>query len=89
MLNSILEDIMFGQFTVEDKIRFSKDYKKINEKCLKLYDELKSELSEKQEEKFDNFLNENMEVEYEESVAFFKAGFKLALRIAIECFSDN
>ena len=86
---SVLEEIMFGQFTVEDRMVQGKAYKKLNDKCFKLYDELKSELSEEQGKKLDDFINKNTEVEYEDAVAYFKLGFKLAFRIAAECFSET
>lgn len=86
---SILERIMCGDYNIEEEITPSKNYLKISEKCLKLYESFKKTLSEEQLESFDEFLNENMGSEYEESLSYFKEGFKLAFKIAAECFSEE
>lgn len=88
MKNSVLEYILFDNMSVSEKMHPNVKYCKIRDKCNKMFEDLKEVLTKEQFEKVDNLINENLGLEYEASVDYFKVGFKIALRLAAECFCE-
>lgn len=88
MKNSVLEYILFDNMSVSEKMHPNAKYCKIRDKCNKMFEDLKEVLTKEQFEKVDNLINENLGLEYESSVDYFKVGFKIALRLAAECFCE-
>ncbi|MDE6597060.1 MAG: hypothetical protein K2K60_00280 [Clostridia bacterium] len=88
MRYSIIQDIFDGVRGQYENIERNEAARKLDDECLKLYDDLKKILNDEQKEKLEIFINKNMENESETTFAYYKEGLKIGLLLFAECLQD-
>ena len=88
MRYSIIEDIFNGSRGQYENIKCSEAKLKLDDECLKLYNDLKKILNDEQKEKLEIFINKNMEEESEATFTYYKEGLKIGLLLFAECLQD-
>ncbi len=89
MGNSVIEDIFNGTKGHRDTMPLTKAHLNILKEVAGSYDKLKKRFSEKQLKEIEKFLRVYDKNYCEEIDFYFKEGFKLGLRIAVECFEEK
>ena len=81
---NIIEELYLGNLDESSRTP-SKEYKKLCEKELKLYNELKEKLPQEFIELYEKHINAMSESAENEAISRYIQGFKTGLLIAIEC----
>lgn len=76
-------DLIFN--AAEEDIKPTKTYKELCGEGVALYNKTKKLLSKEQAKMFSNFADKQLEIEAESNEVFFKEGFKIGVRLAVEC----
>ncbi len=84
MGNSVIQDIFNGVKGHRDTMSLTKAHRNNLKEVSDGYEKLKKHFSEKQLRFIEKFLCVCEEIDF-----YFKEGFKLGLRIAVECFEEN
>ena len=88
MQKSVIDFILSNDCSIFEKMKFTEEYKRISAEELKIYENLKESLSDEQKKEFDKFSDLIIDEEAMVEETYFKAGFKLGVRLAVECLSD-
>ena len=88
MEHSIIEYILYNDYTCE-AVKYSKEYKRVSDKRYKIYNELREMLTNEQREKFDKYVDLEMDEFALSNDAYFKLGVKVGVRFVSECMFDE
>ncbi len=89
MKESVIKDIFTGAKGNIETMALTKTNKDNLKEVADYYDKLKKRFNVKQMKVIDRFLGIYDKNNYDEINFYFTQGFKLGLRIAVECFEDN
>ena len=85
MKKSIIEEIYLSSESLNERIPFSEENKKISAEAYKFYNQLTGILNDEQKKIFENFVDLEMGACAESELMHFKEGLKVGLRLAMEC----
>lgn len=85
-----LEDLYFGRINPNEQYRIAAaKHKKVVAKITESESALLEELSEKGKQTFYEFTEANDIISAASSLEYFKIGFRLAVQMMCDCFSEN
>lgn len=86
-MQSIIEEILYGNRGQIENLDYGKEYDRLSEEGLKIYDKFYPTLTKKQKKQFDNIFNVEAGQAAEAERAVYIEGFKIGFLIAVECFT--
>lgn len=86
-MQSIIEEIFYGNRGQAEHIEYGKEYEKLCEQGLEIYNKFYPTLTAEQKKQFDDILNAEAGQAAEGELAFYTEGFKIGFLIAVECFA--
>ena len=88
MQKSMIDFILSNDYSIFEKMKLTEEYQRISAEELKIYENFKKSLSGELEKEFDKFSDLIIDEQAMVEETFFKAGFKLGVRLAVECLTD-
>ncbi len=85
-MKSIIEEIYLGKRGNHASIKPSEEYKKKSKEVVRIYDDLKNQLSEKHKAMLAELDSEMVGLSAEHCITNFKEGFKLGMLLVAEAF---
>lgn len=85
MQKSIIEEIFMNNESLCEQIKLTEEYKKRFDEAYDFYEQLCALLSDEQNKILENFVEAKMGESAEGELIHFKEGFKVGLRLAMEC----
>lgn len=87
-MKTILYDIYNNLVEDGEVLKNSKAYQKSTAEASDIYEEFDKSMNEEQKKKLSDLWDAEACTEYETGLAYYKAGFKAGLLLAIECLKD-
>ncbi len=87
-METILNDIYNNLIESGEALKNNEEYKKLSAEVSDIYDELDKSMNDEQKEKLSKLWLAEADGEYEVGLAYYKAGFKTGLRMALYCLKD-
>ena len=87
MQNSVIDLLISDD--LHENMKYSAEYKRFSDESFEIYKKLSKQLKAEQLAAFEKFADLSMGVECEANEAYFKAGLKMGLRIAVECLAET
>lgn len=88
-MESVLEELYYNNPKLAEKISGGEEYKKIHTEFCNLFEKLLESLNDEQKEMLNNTYELSCGLEAESGLAHFKEGFKLCMRLMVECMSEQ
>ena len=86
-MKSAIRDIFYNNHVSFENIKASEEYRKINERYLKLRESFESTLTDEQKKLLNDICDALYECEGEQGLTLFIEGFKLGLKVGVETFN--
>ncbi len=89
MNKSMIKELFYGKRGFYENIRLGKEYRKIIDKIIKLEEVITKNFDEEQKKAYFDYCVLQGGLESESGEAHYIEGFKIGLRLGIECMEDQ